>query len=249
MFRNEVLTQETVRRFGRSRNLWVCDNCYEKGRDAPGIGSVLEKVSKLAETLVNKDIKQVENVKTLGKIMKILAATQSESLNKECKDIVAHKPTHVSIKCESDPVDFLKSKKRNLVLMETLEGFGNSVLNSSGSKRLESLSVAYETILHARNLNVITLPSLAKNVRLLKCTHDKNLIKLVGYPGGGSYRTVHSLIQTELPELFPPSNDFISVDDNCQVKRVVASRNLHENYKHSVKVSYFYDLPSLNFNI
>ena len=202
----------------RSRNLWVCDNCYEKGRDAPGIGSVLEKLTELVEVLVNKDVKQAENVKTLGKIMKILATTQSKSLNTECKDIVANKPSHVSIRSESDPVDFLKSKQRNLVLVETLEGFGNSDINCSGSKRVESLSIAYETILHARNLNVITLPSLAKNVRLLKCTHDKNLINLVGYPAGGRYKTVHNLIKSELPELFPPTKDFISVDDNCQVR-------------------------------
>ena len=201
----------------KSRKLWVCDVCFEKGTDSPEIDSVLKQLEQLAEVLQNKKINQQENVKSLAKTMKILAATQSESLSSECQEIVHSKPTHERLKCESDPIEFLKSKKRNLVLVNTLTGFGNSDLNSDSLKRLNSLSVAYETTLHSRNLNVITMPSLAKNVRLLKCTSDRNLLKLVGYPGGGSYDTVHELIRTDLPELFPPSNDFISADDNCQV--------------------------------
>ena len=86
--RNGVITKEAATRLAKSRKLWVCDVCFEKGTDSPEIDSVLKQLEQLAEVLQNKKINQQENVKSLAKTMKILAATQSESLSSECQEIV-----------------------------------------------------------------------------------------------------------------------------------------------------------------
>ena len=153
--------------------------------------------------------------------------------------IVKKKVTHSDIKSKSESLLFLKSSDRNPVLLQALLALSNFELLESEkgfSKKVESVCVAYESVIHSRNLNVVTIPTMAKNLRLLKETHNRGLLELVGYPSGGNYHTIQSLLNIVLPELKPPQNDFVSVDDNIQVKRVVASRNLQEDFKHVVKV-------------
>ena len=43
-------------------------------------------------------------------------------------------------------------------------------------------------------------------------------------------------MNSDLPKLRPPVNDFVNCDDNLQVKRVVSSSKLKEGFKHTVKV-------------
>ena len=75
-----------------------------------------------------------------------------------------------------------------------------------------------------------------RNLRLYKATHSQKLLEVIGAPSGGQRTLLRSLINEELPPLMPPSNDFVSCDDNLQVKKVTSSSKLKEQFKHTVKV-------------
>ena len=124
------------------------------------------------------------------------------------------------MKLEGSPSHFITSSSRNKVLVQALQSFsnlGDIELDSVPPKKLGRLSLCYETILNTRNMNVVTLPSLCKNMKLWKTTHHKDVLNEVGYPSGGKYDTVQTVAKQALPELNPPKGDFVSTDDNLQV--------------------------------
>ena len=198
----------------------------------------LDKLLAVSKTVPGEQVKSAENCQKLVLIVHNLINTQSKCLTKECSELMSEPKTHEAIKSCS-PRQFIKSEKRNQLLLHSLLSFSNLShcdLERVHMKKLERLCLAYETILSTRNLRLVTMPSLSKNLRLLKLTHNKALVNSVGYPSGGKYHTIQKLANKDLPELCTPSGDFCSTDDNIQIKRIVAARNLTENFKFSVKV-------------
>ena len=171
--------------------------------------------------------------------MNVLISTQNNSVKNECNAILKQENTHRTVKSGCSPMQFLNGVDRNKVLLQVLKSFsnvGNEDFQTISSSKSERICLAYETVLSARHLLIVTHPSLSKNMRMLKLTHNKALINSLGYPSGGKYETIRKLLNEDLPELMPPTGDFCSTDDNIQVKRVVSTRDLKENFKFSVKV-------------
>ena len=128
------------------------------------------------------------------------------------------KKDHEAVKNLSNERLFLSSGDRNKVLLQILMNVGKIVdLKSASDSKINSLCVSYESLLNTRDKKVVTMPALGRNFRILKQTHNKSLFNSIAYPAGGKYMTVQKLAISELPELFPPSGDFISTDDNLQV--------------------------------
>ena len=169
-----------------------------------------------------------------------MATLNSSFLDSEIKHEMRTPKSHQNLKENSSALQFLVSPDRSLVLLKTLMGFSKMEidcdLKSLTDKKIYALCTAYEAILSARHSKVVTAPAAMRNVILLKTTHNRHLLESVGAPSGGQYSFLCSIINSSLPRLMPPCNDFVSCDDNLQVKRVVSSSKLKENFKHTVKV-------------
>ena len=193
----------------------------------------------LARDIGKETVKDPRNIVALKEIMDILIKTQDQALDNECAELIKVSKTPESIKACS-AVKFILSSERNQIVIRALMSISKisqSCLTDVPIKKLEKICLAYETILSARKYHLVTLPSLSKNLLLLKLTHHKALVNSVGYPAGGKYDTVQKLANKSLPELMPPpTGDFVSTDDNIQIKRVVATRDLKANFKFNVKV-------------
>ena len=103
-------------------------------------------------------------------------------------------------------------------------------------EKLYSLCTAYEAILSLKHSKVTTAPAVMRNLIIYKTTHNRQLLEAVGAPSGGRHSFLEGIMNASLPSLNPPINDFVNCDDNLQVKRVVSSSKLKENFKHTVKV-------------
>lgn len=211
-----------MRKLNKQRKIWICDSCYERAKclDNTNVNETLQIIRRQCDNIRGEVVKSDKNIKTLVEIFQILIETQETNLDSECSKLIKTKVTHEDIRSHSSPLIFLQNKERNEVLLNIILKVANlsSCLSElKTDKRVESVCLAYESIIHARNLNVLTLPSFSKNLRILKETHNKSIINLTGYPSGGHYQTVQALLITELPKLQPPQNDFCSVDDNIQV--------------------------------
>ena len=205
------------------RPIWICDICLNKAHkgDPFEVTDILNQIESLVKHISYvTSIKSKENEAKIVTIMSGLAKTQTLSINEECEKLIGTKNDHNLVRNGSAEITFLTSESRNKVLLGVLMSFcnvKNSDLSSVSDKKIEGLSNAYESILNCRNNKVITLPALSKNLRLLKQTHNKGLLSSVSYPSGGKYWTVQNLANLKLPELQPPSQDFVSTDDNIQV--------------------------------
>ena len=224
----------------RHRDIPICSTCLNSAvsGDHWQVTECLDKMLVLSEALYDRDVVSEENIVKINKIMDNIIRTQNKYLKKECLDLIKEQKSHENIKTSST-FKFITSGERNSVLLNALLSFvkmSSINLELAPVKKLSRLCLVYETVLSTRNLNVVTLPSLSNNLRLLKLTHNKALVNSVGYPSGGKYHTIQRLANKDLPRLMPPSGDFISTDDNMQIKRVVASRDLRENFKFNVKV-------------
>ena len=141
---------------------------------------------------------------------------------------------------ESCELLFLSKTNRNQVLVKTLLGFANFDSNFTlqllTEKKLYALCSAYEAILSLKHSLVTTAPAVMRNLRLYKTTQKRDLLETIGAPSGGKHTTLTNVINEDLPTLLPPTNDFITCDDNLQVKRVCSSSKLREKFKFTVKV-------------
>ena len=223
-FRHGDINHNVLRKMSRDRlKLLICHNCLVRAQegDPCWVTNILNQMCDLANQLQNIAlIKSEHNLKNISDILCRLANTQTDSLIEECETIIKGKKDPYAVKEGSDEMNFLSSKERNPVLLRTLMSFCNVVscdLTSLSEKKIEGLCLVYETILNTRNSKVITLPALAKNSRLLKQTHNKGIMNCVSLPSGGKYNTVRKLNNAVLPELCPPTGDFVSTDDNIQV--------------------------------
>ena len=180
------------------------------------------------------------NQELLSSIMHKLACSQSSVLYSEIQSEMSVRKNHEILREESSELVFLSKSSRNSVLVKTLLGFANlemsSELQNLSQNRLYALCTAYEAILSMKHSLVTTAPAVMRNVMLYKITHSRQLLDMVGAPSGGKHSVLSSIIKSELPHLFPPANDFVSCDDNLQVKRVISSSKLKEGHKFTVKV-------------
>jgi hypothetical protein len=169
-----------------------------------------------------------------------LASTQSSLLDSEIQLELKSCKSHQILKNEGGELDFLSKPNRSEVLMNTFLGFANLNANTPlqmvTEKKLYALCTAYEAVLSLKHSSVTTAPAVMRNLRLYKTTHSRQLLETVGSPSGGKHTLLNSVINAELPTLLPPNNDFITCDDNLQVKRVTSSSKLKEEFKHMVKV-------------
>ena len=172
--------------------------------------------------------------------MRRLAILQSHAIDEEIHNEMLNSKTHLTLKQNSQDVEFLLKSERNIPLIRTLLGFSkmecDTDISSLSRKKAYALCTAYEAILGARHSNVTTSPAVMRNMVLLKKTHNRQLVQIIGAPTGGMPTLLNSILNSPLPLLCPPANDFVSCDDNLQVKRVVSSSKLKEGFKHSVKV-------------
>ena len=211
-----------IKRLEVDRKVTVCMNCIDGARngDPLKITSCLDEILKLSKMLEHKSVIEGSNCLKICVILNNLINTQGAQLSDECRTHIKSSKTHNEVKLEGSPSHFIKSSSRNKVLVQALQSFSNLSdieLDSVPPKKLERLSLCYETVLNTRNMNVVTLPSLCKNMKLWKTTHHKGVLNEVGYPSGGKYKTVQNVAKQALPELNPPKGDFVSTDDNLQV--------------------------------
>ena len=198
------------------------------------LSDILSSLQSVSDTASDR------NNALVAAIMHKLAQLQSNKLNHEIQTELKTPNTHEVIKNECEELVFLSKTNRNSVLIQTLLGFSNINLNTHlekiPEKKLFALCTAYEAVLSMRHSNVTTAPAVMRNLRLYKATHSRNLVESVGSPSDGRHSVLSQLLNSELPPLPTPGNDFISCDDNLQIKRVTSSSKLKENYKHTVKV-------------
>ena len=180
------------------------------------------------------------NKELLSSVMYRLANSQSSVLDSEIQSEYSVRKNHEILRAESSELVFLSKTNKNCVLVKTLLGFAkleiSSELQNLSPARLYALCTAYEAILSMKHSLVTTAPAVMRNVMLYKITHSRQLLDMVGAPSGGTYFVLDYIIKSELPKLFPPTNDFVSCDDNLQVKRVISSSKLKEGHKFTVKV-------------
>ena len=180
------------------------------------------------------------NQELLSSVMYKLSSSQSLVLDSEIQSEISVRKTHKILRAESSEIAFLSKTNKNNVLLKTLFGFAkldmSTELQNMSPAKLYALCTAYEAILSMKHSLVTTAPAVMRNVMLYKITHSRQLLDMVGAPSGGKHSVLSSIIRSELPHLFPPANDFVSCDDNLQVKRVISSSKLKEGHKFTVKV-------------
>ena len=223
-----------------TRALVVCDKCLGKAevettQEQTTFAALCDILQCLDSVL---DSGSSRNAELLSVIMHRLAFTQTSVIDSEIELEIKSCKTHESLKKESCELQFLS--KGNKVLIKTLLGFSKFALNTEleqlSSKKLYALCTAYEAVLSLKHSKVTTVPAVMRNLRLYKATHNRDLLDTVGAPSGGKHTTLSLVMNADLPTLLPPTNDFISCDDNLQVKRVCSSSKLKEAFKHTVKV-------------
>ena len=205
------------------QKITICLDCIERARsgDPQEITSCLEEILKMSKLLKDKTVIENSNCEKICDILNNLINTQGAQLSTECCQHIKCIKTHTEVKFEGSPSQFIISPSRNKVLVQALLSFsnlGDLELDCVPPKKLGRLSLCYETILNTRHMKVVTMPSLCKNMKLWKTTHHKGILNEVGYPSGGKYQTVQSVAKQALPELQPPKGDFVSTDDNLQVR-------------------------------
>ena len=181
------MDHDIIRKLGLEREVVICQACLDraKGGDTWEITNTLNQILELARFSDQTQVKCSENIGKICEILNILIKTQDDSLNKECSDLICAENDHNSVKLGGSPLDFIKSSNRNRVLVQTLKSFSKLSdihLENGPTKKIERLSLSYETLLSTRNLRVVTLPSLSKNLKLVKQTHNKSLVNEVFLP-------------------------------------------------------------------
>ena len=223
----------------------LCEDCLERAKNDKQFLCERETFSKFSEFLGylvsdTLDLSSLRNVELLSFIMHRLAILQSHAIDEEIHNEMLNSKTHLTLRQNSQDVEFLLKSERNIPLIRTLLGFSkmeyDTDISSLSRKKAYALCTAYEAILGARHSNVTTSPAVMRNMVLLKKTHNRQSVQFIGAPTGGMPTMLNSILNSPLPLLCPPDNDFVSCDDNLQVKRVVSSSKLKEGFKHSVKV-------------
>ena len=221
-FSSGALDPDTVRRSSLTRNVIVCEVCIQNAHKSNPDFKLLSEVYSKLDNLQDCDSDLLELLfKVFVKISVILHKGFAEDAVLESKSVKTHK----KIKIESDNIDFLCNDNRCFPVINTLLGLsGHKLLSDKNElrklpeKKIFNLSLAYESLMGLTNSNVITAPSLMRNLKLLKSTHSRNLISVCGFPTGGAYKLLQKLATGSLPELDPPKiGDFVSADDNLQV--------------------------------
>ena len=231
-----------VCKLSNTRALFVCDNCLAKAeRETQSETQTFSALSEIFRCLDSVlDTASSRNTELVSVIMHRLASTQSSLLDSEIQLELKSCKSHQILKNEGGELDFLSKPNRSEVLMNTFLGFANLNANTPlqmvTEKKLYALCTAYEAVLSLKHSSVTTAPAVMRNLRLYKTTHSRQLLETVGSPSGGKHTLLNSVINAELPTLLPPNNDFITCDDNLQVKRVTSSSKLKEEFKHMVKV-------------
>ena len=225
-----------------TRALYVCAECLERAEwQTESEGKSFSALTAILMYLDSElDMTSSRNKQLLSTIMHKLASSLNGTLNQEIQTELKSHKTHQNLKNESVELVFLSKPSRSSVLIQTLIGFANLDLNfpleKMTPKKLYALCTAYEAVLSLKHSLVTTAPAVMRNIQLYKSTHSRDLLESVGSPSGGKPTMLSSIMNGELPHLKPPNNDFCSCDDNLQVKRVVSSSKLKEDFKHSVKV-------------
>lgn len=236
------MSQVKVNKMSNTRILFVCRLCLtrakEETQDEIRTFSILSGIHNSLQSL--SDTASDRNNTLIAAIMHKLAQVQSNRLNNEIKAELKTPKTHELLRSECEEIVFLSKINRNSVLIQTLLGFGNIKSNTNlenmSEKKLYALCSAYEAVLSLKHSNVTTAPAVKRNLILYKATHSANLVESVGSPSGGRHSLLSQILNSDLPPLPTPHNDFISCDDNLQIKRVTSSSKLKENFKHTVKV-------------
>ena len=222
--------------------LAVCHTCLVQAeRDTSSEQTTFEALSDITKCLDSvSDISSYRNADLVAAILHRLAGTQTRNIDFEIKSEFGTPKTPKTLQKESSEILFLSKPNKNQAVIKTLLGFASldsqTELNKLTPKKLYALCTAYEAILSLRNSLVTTAPAVMRNLRLYKTTHSRELLETIGAPSGGKSTTVGSVMNAELPKLLPPEKDFVTCDDNLQVKRVTSSSKLKEQFKHSVKV-------------
>ena len=220
----------------------ICANCLAKATsETQSEVKTFALLTEIAENLeMDLDTTSRRNSELVSIIMHRLAVSQSSVLDAEIQSELKTSNTPQTLKSESSPLQFLSKPNKSAVLIKTLFGFAKldakTEFECMSYKKLYALCTAYEAILSIKNSSVTTAPAVMRNLMLYKTTHDRQLLETVGAPSGGKHSVLNKIMNTELPKLLPPANDFCSTDDNLQVKRVTSSSKLKENFKHTVKV-------------
>ena len=232
-FRHGDLDSKKVGKRDSVRPFWVCSTCLEVARrsNSQVLSETLNKMSLLVKIIQSETIiKNTEEESKLIQIISALLQTQDQFITDECDELFRSKKDHEAVKKLSSERVFLSSDDRNKVLLHTLMALSKiDDLNRASDSKIKSLCVSYESLLNTRDKKVVTMPALGRNFRILKQTHSKTLFNSIAYPAGGKYWTVQKLAISELPELFPPSGDFVSTDDNLQVLLVLFFSELYKD--------------------
>lgn len=241
-FSHGDVTPDKVYKMSNTRPLIVCVNCLSKAERETvqeqmtfeALGDILQCLERVVDTSSSR------NSERQATIMHRLASTQSSALDSEIQSEIKTCRNHEMLKKESCELLFLSKTNRNQVLVKTLLGFANFDSNFTlqllTEKKLYALCSAYEAILSLKHSLVTTAPAVMRNLRLYKTTQKRDLLETIGAPSGGKHTTLTNVINEDLPTLLPPTNDFITCDDNLQVKRVCSSSKLKEKFKFTVKV-------------
>ena len=230
-FRHGDFHSQTVQKLGLNRHLYICHACLVNARSAAD--SVFKAVKCLEEVLDSLSECDEDLLKMMEVVFVKLASMVHLGLKEDTQMEHMFVKTIDDLKYQAKSKDFLCSSQRSSAVIEgllALSGidpvYSKSVKSLSMSKQ-ENLCLAYESLMGLSNANLTTAPSIYRNIKLLKAVHSKGLLAEVGYPTGGSYPLLQSLCTTTLPELLPPSvGDFVSADDNIQVREQLSNLNI-----------------------
>ena len=116
------------------------------------------------------DLSSLRNVELLSFIMHRLAILQSHAIDEEIHNEMLNSKTHLTLKQNSQDVEFLLKSERNIPLIRTLLGFSkmecDTDISSLSRKKAYALCTAYEAILGAGHSNVTTSPAVIRNMVL-----------------------------------------------------------------------------------
>ena len=239
------LPVERVAKWSNTKRILVCNDCIQRAEleyKSPSEEQTFKLFHEFLEYLESVDIdaSSERNTKLLALIMHKLATFHSSSIDSEIQTEIKTILTHETLKEKSGELHFLSCENRSSVLMGTLTGFAklnfDCDLETLSERQLYALCSAYEAIMSSRHSKVTTAPAIMRNLMLMKTTHNRELLEAIGAPSGGKHTLLSSIMNSNLPRLYPPANDFVNCDDNLQVKRVVSSSKLREGFKHTVKV-------------
>ena len=212
-----------IKRHPGIRIVTVCELCIQlaKSLEDPLHKNLTETLTMLNSVTIVESV----TVSLLESMLLKIAAILRQSFSKECWIESRSVKTLETIKKESSCIEFLCHKNRNNVIINTLLSLAGQdniseviELRKLPQKKIRNLCLAYESLMGLSNSNLTTAPSVLQNIRLLKATHSRDVVRVCGYPTGGSYTMLQTLATSPLPVLSPPQcGDFASADDNLQV--------------------------------